>query len=171
MNNEIPWKLTHVAQVAIAGCSGNFLTRFKGAIRLLKNPFWRRTKANFTEACSKKGFYLNSGKVSHLALMLQYLRVFSTRLHFIQLCLTVNCENYFLLWQCFKAKKIDWSNLESNPWGVHGNLGPLAWGNGSQLSNPDISGAIFTLSLSIPILNSQRVEGARVHKLTPIIWF
>ena len=27
--------------------------------------------------------------------------------------------------------------------------------NGSQLKNPDISGAIFTLSLSILILNSQ----------------
>ena len=32
--------------------------------------------------------------------------------------------------------------------------------NGSQLKNPDTSGAIFTLSLSI-ILNSQCVEGAR----------
>ena len=34
---------------------------------------------------------------------------------------------------------------------------------GSQLKNPDISGAIFTfcLSLSIIILNSQCVEGAR----------
>ena len=29
--------------------------------------------------------------------------------------------------------------------------------NGCQLKNPDISGAIFTLSLSIPILNSQCV--------------
>ena len=41
---------------------------------------------------------------------------------------------------------------------------PLQW-NGftkwSQLKNPDISGAIFTLSLSIRILNSQCVEGAR----------
>ena len=33
--------------------------------------------------------------------------------------------------------------------------------NGSQIKNPDISGAIFTLSLSILILNSQCVEGAR----------
>ena len=33
--------------------------------------------------------------------------------------------------------------------------------NGSQLKNPDISGAIFTLSLSIQILNSQCIEGAR----------
>ena len=33
--------------------------------------------------------------------------------------------------------------------------------NGSQLKNPDISGAIFTLSLSIRVLNSQCVEGAR----------
>ena len=33
--------------------------------------------------------------------------------------------------------------------------------NGSQLKDPDISGAIFTLSLSIQILNSQCVEGAR----------
>ena len=33
--------------------------------------------------------------------------------------------------------------------------------NGSQLNNPDISGAIFTLSLSILILNSQCLEGAR----------
>ena len=31
--------------------------------------------------------------------------------------------------------------------------------NGSQLKNPNISGAIFTLSLSIRILNSQCVEG------------
>ena len=40
------------------------------------------------------------------------------------------------------------------------------------MKNPDISGAIFTLSLSIRILNSQCVEGARyvrVHQLTPII--
>ena len=37
--------------------------------------------------------------------------------------------------------------------------------------NPDLSGAIFTLSLSILVLNYQCVEGARyvrVHKLTPI---
>ena len=34
-------------------------------------------------------------------------------------------------------------------------------GNGSQLMNPDISGAIFKLSLSILILNSQCVEGAK----------
>ena len=43
--------------------------------------------------------------------------------------------------------------------------------NESQLKNPDISGAIFTLSLSILILNSQCVEGARdvkVLKLTPV---
>ena len=43
--------------------------------------------------------------------------------------------------------------------------------NGSQSKNPDISDAIFTLSLSILILNSQCVEGARdvrVLKLTPI---
>ena len=43
--------------------------------------------------------------------------------------------------------------------------------NGSQLMNPDISSAIFTLSLSILILNSQCVEGARyvrVRWLTPI---
>ena len=33
--------------------------------------------------------------------------------------------------------------------------------NGSQLKNPDISGAIFTLSLSLLILNSQCVDGAR----------
>ena len=33
--------------------------------------------------------------------------------------------------------------------------------NGSQLKNPDITGTIFTLSLSIRILNSQCVEGAR----------
>ena len=33
--------------------------------------------------------------------------------------------------------------------------------NGSQLKNPDISGAIFTSSLSILILNSKCVEGAR----------
>ena len=33
--------------------------------------------------------------------------------------------------------------------------------NGSQLKNPEISGAIFTLSLSIQILNSQCVDGAR----------
>ena len=33
--------------------------------------------------------------------------------------------------------------------------------NGGQLKNPDISDAIFTLSLSIRILNSQCVEGAR----------
>jgi len=32
--------------------------------------------------------------------------------------------------------------------------------NGSQLKNPEISCAIFTLSLSILILNSQFVEGA-----------
>ena len=37
----------------------------------------------------------------------------------------------------------------------------LSINNGSQLKNPDISGAIFTLSLSIRILNSQCVEGAR----------
>ena len=43
--------------------------------------------------------------------------------------------------------------------------------NGSQLKNPDISGALFTLSLSILILNSQCVEGARdvkVLKLTSV---
>ena len=42
--------------------------------------------------------------------------------------------------------------------------------NGSQLKNPDTSGAILTLSLSILILNSQSVEGAkyvRVLSLTP----
>ena len=33
--------------------------------------------------------------------------------------------------------------------------------NGSQLKNPDISGAIFTLNSSIRILNSQCVEGVR----------
>ena len=33
--------------------------------------------------------------------------------------------------------------------------------NGSQLKNPDISGAIFTLSLSILMLNSQCVERAK----------
>ena len=33
--------------------------------------------------------------------------------------------------------------------------------NGSQLKNLDISGAIFTLSLSIRTLNSQCVDGAR----------
>ena len=33
--------------------------------------------------------------------------------------------------------------------------------NESQLKNPEISGAIFTLSLSKRILNSQCVEGAR----------
>ena len=33
--------------------------------------------------------------------------------------------------------------------------------NGSQLKNPDISGAIFTLSLSKRVLNSQCVEGTR----------
>ena len=41
--------------------------------------------------------------------------------------------------------------------------------NGSQLENPDISGAIFTLTSSI--LNSQCVEGARDVRelqLTPI---
>ena len=46
--------------------------------------------------------------------------------------------------------------------------------NGSQLKNPDISGAIFTLSLSIRILNSQCVKGARdvkVFQLTPVIIF
>ena len=44
--------------------------------------------------------------------------------------------------------------------------------NGSQWKNPDIPGAIFTLSLSTLILNSQCVEGTkyvRVLKLTPII--
>ena len=44
--------------------------------------------------------------------------------------------------------------------------------NGSQLKNRDISGAIFTLSLSILILNFHCVEGARdvrLIKLTPII--
>ena len=43
--------------------------------------------------------------------------------------------------------------------------------NGSQLKNLDISGTIFTLSLSILILNSQCVEGARdvrVLLLAPI---
>ena len=46
----------------------------------------------------------------------------------------------------------------------------MSYGNGSQLKNPDISGAILTLSLSI--LNSQCVDGARdvrVIQLTPII--
>ena len=45
-------------------------------------------------------------------------------------------------------------------------------GNGSQLKNPDISGAIFTLSLRKVKLNSQFVEGARdvrVIQLTRII--
>ena len=32
--------------------------------------------------------------------------------------------------------------------------------NGSKLKNPDISAAIFTLSLSLRILNSQCEEGA-----------
>ena len=44
--------------------------------------------------------------------------------------------------------------------------------NGSQLKNPDISCAIFKLSLSIQKLNSQCVEGAkyvRILPLTPII--
>ena len=43
--------------------------------------------------------------------------------------------------------------------------------NGSQLKNPDISGAIFTSSLSIRILNSQCEDGARdvrVLLLTPV---
>ena len=42
----------------------------------------------------------------------------------------------------------------------------------SQLKNPGNSGAIFTLNLSILILNSQCVEGARdvrVFQLTPIM--
>ena len=34
-------------------------------------------------------------------------------------------------------------------------------GNGSQLMNPDISSAIFTLSLSILILKSLCLEGAK----------
>ena len=45
--------------------------------------------------------------------------------------------------------------------------------NGSQLKNPDISGAIFILSLSILIQHSECVEGAkyvRVISLTPIIF-
>ena len=45
------------------------------------------------------------------------------------------------------------------------------WYSGSQLKNPDISGAIFTWSLSILILNSKFIEGARdvrVLQLTPI---
>ena len=33
--------------------------------------------------------------------------------------------------------------------------------NESQLKNPDISGAIFTLSLGMPILNFKCVGGAR----------
>ena len=37
--------------------------------------------------------------------------------------------------------------------------------NGSQLKNPDISGAIFTPSLSILILSSQCVEGAKYVRL------
>ena len=37
--------------------------------------------------------------------------------------------------------------------------------NESQLKNPDISGAIFTLSLSI--LNSQCVEGAKYVGIQP----
>ena len=37
--------------------------------------------------------------------------------------------------------------------------------NGSQLKNPDISGATTTLSLSILILNYQCVEGARDVKV------
>ena len=44
--------------------------------------------------------------------------------------------------------------------------------NGSQLKNPYISGAIFTLNLSKLILNSKCVEGARdvrVLRKTPII--
>ena len=41
--------------------------------------------------------------------------------------------------------------------------------NGSQFKNTDISGAIFTLSLSILILNSRCVDGARdVKVLTPV---
>ena len=38
-------------------------------------------------------------------------------------------------------------------------------GNGSQLMNPDLSGAIFTLSLSILVLISQYVEGARYGRV------
>ena len=38
-------------------------------------------------------------------------------------------------------------------------------GNGSQSMNPDISGAILTLSLSIRLLKSQCVEGARNVKV------
>ena len=37
--------------------------------------------------------------------------------------------------------------------------------NGNQLMNSDIFGAIFTLSLSILILNSQYVEGARYERV------
>ena len=42
----------------------------------------------------------------------------------------------------------------------------------NQLMNADIFGALFILSLSIPILNSQCEEGVKsvsVHLLTPII--
>ena len=45
-------------------------------------------------------------------------------------------------------------------------------GNESQLNNPDISGAIFTLSLIIVKRNTQFLEGARDvrgFQLTPII--
>ena len=45
--------------------------------------------------------------------------------------------------------------------------------NGSVLKNPEISGAIFTLNLSILILNSQCVKGARdfrVLEYTPVIF-
>lgn len=46
------------------------------------------------------------------------------------------------------------------------------WNNGSQWINPNISGAIFTMSSSLLILNSQYVEGAKyvlVLQSTPII--
>ena len=44
---------------------------------------------------------------------------------------------------------------------IHRNFPCLLNINGSVLKNPEISGAIFTLNLSILILNSQCVEGAR----------
>ena len=58
-------------------------------------------------------------------------------------------------------QKFKISNFKLNIFEVKIGNFEASTGNESQLKNPDISGAIFTLNLSILILNYQCIEGAR----------
>jgi len=59
------------------------------------------------------------------------------------------------------ANKKRWHVLNERFQRLKFRLSNNPWNNGSQLMNPDISGAIITLSSSLLILNSQCVEGAK----------